>query len=381
MKKTLFRGFVAIALTAPLAAGLLTRVAAQQGGRVDPSLYSGLRWRMLGPFRGGRVNGVTGVPGQPNVFYMGSVGGGVWKTTNAGRTWLPIFDSQPIASIGAVAVAPSRPDVVYVGTGEADMRSQISYGNGMYKSTDAGKTWTHIGLEPTRQIGKVIVDPRDPNVVFVAALGHVYGANPDRGVYRTATAAPRGRRCCSRATTSARSISTSIRPRRRRSTPSLWNTRRPPWSIYPPSYGPGQRPLQVDRRRSQLAAAHLGLPSDGLGRIGVAVAPDQPQPRLRIVDAKEGGLFRSDDAGRDVREGVERRAHLGSRLVLRQDRRRSEERDLVYVSNTGVYRIARRRPHVRRAVQGIARRRRLSPADGSRGGLQPHDSSAAIRAR
>src|SRR6266542_5600388 len=178
------RGLIALAVAAPITAGLLTHVVAQQG-RIEPSLYSALRWRMIGPFRGGRVNGVTGVPGQANVFYMGSVGGGVWKTTNAGRTWLPIFDSQPIASIGAVAVAPSRPDVVYVGTGEADMRSQISYGNGMYKSTDAGKTWTRIGLEPTRQIGKVIVDPRDPNVVFVAALGHVYGANPDRGVYRT----------------------------------------------------------------------------------------------------------------------------------------------------------------------------------------------------
>ena len=108
---------------------------------------------MIGPFRGGRVNGVSGVPGQPNTFYFGSVGGGVWKTTNAGRTWIPIFDSQPIASIGAIGVAPSNPNIVYVGTGEADMRSQISYGNGMYKSTDAGKTWTHIGLDNTRQIG------------------------------------------------------------------------------------------------------------------------------------------------------------------------------------------------------------------------------------
>jgi photosystem II stability/assembly factor-like uncharacterized protein len=224
MRKTLFRGFVAIALTAPLAAGLLTRVAAQQGGRVDqastrPALADDR------PFRGGRVNGVTGVPGQPNVFYMGSVGGGVWKTTNAGRTWLPIFDSQPIASIGAVAVAPSRPDVVYVGTGEADMRSQISYGNGMYKSTDAGKTWTHIGLESTRQIGKVIVDPRDPNVVFVAALGHVYGANPDRGVTRDGGAT--WQKCCRqrRRATTWHSIG---RPR-----PSTQpsGTRRPPWSI------------------------------------------------------------------------------------------------------------------------------------------------------
>src|SRR3954471_4031079 len=173
-----------VALAAPLAIGALPRVIAQQS-RVDSALYGGLRWRSIGPFRGGRVNGVTGVPGQPDTFYFGSVGGGVWKTTNAGRTWLPIFDSQPVASIGAIAVAPSKPDLVYVGTGESDMRSQISYGNGIYKSADAGKSWTHIGLDDTRQIARVIVDPRNPDVVFVAALGHVYGANPDRGVYRT----------------------------------------------------------------------------------------------------------------------------------------------------------------------------------------------------
>src|SRR5262245_14760559 len=177
------RTLLALAIVSPFATSL--RSLSAQNGRVDPALFSGLRWRSIGPFRSGRVNGVSGVPGQPSVFYMGSVGGGVWKTTNAGRTWFPIFDSQPIASIGAIAVAASNTDIVYVGTGEADMRSQISYGNGMYKSTDAGKTWTHIGLDDTRQIGKVIIDPRDPNVVFIAALGHVYGPNPDRGVFRT----------------------------------------------------------------------------------------------------------------------------------------------------------------------------------------------------
>src|ERR1700683_5445921 len=135
---------------------------------LDPSLYSGLHWRMIGPFRGGRSNGVTGVAGQPNTFYFGSVGGGVWKTENSGRTWTPIFDAEPVGSIGAIGAAPSNANVIYVGTGEADMRSQISYGNGMYKSTDAGKTWTHIGLDGTRQIGRVIVDPRNPEIVFVA---------------------------------------------------------------------------------------------------------------------------------------------------------------------------------------------------------------------
>src|SRR6266487_239118 len=145
MSRTAPRQFInalmVLALAAPLGTAAIAHLVAQPS-RVDPALYAGLRWRSIGPFRAGRVNSVSGVPGQPGVFYAGSVGGGVWKTTNAGRTWLPIFDSQPIASIGAVAVAPSNPDVVYVGTGEADMRSQISFGNGMYKSTDAGKTWT-----------------------------------------------------------------------------------------------------------------------------------------------------------------------------------------------------------------------------------------------
>src|ERR1043165_885721 len=139
--------------------------------RQSVSLFSALRWRNVGPPRGGRANPVSGVPGAPTTVYFGSVGGGVWKTVNSGRTWTPVFDSQPVASIGAIGVAPSSPSTVYVGTGEADMRSQISYGNGVYKSTDAGRTWTHLGLQGTRQIGRVIVDPWNPSVVFVAALG------------------------------------------------------------------------------------------------------------------------------------------------------------------------------------------------------------------
>src|SRR6266536_5588266 len=119
----------------------------------DAGLYGGLRWRMIGPFRGGRVNGVTGAPGQPNTFYFGSVGGGVWKSNNSGRTWSPVFDSQAVASIGAIGVAPSNPEIVYVGTGEADMRDSIQYGDGVYKTNDGGKTWQHLGLENTRQIG------------------------------------------------------------------------------------------------------------------------------------------------------------------------------------------------------------------------------------
>jgi len=157
-------------------------VAAQ---KVDPSLYSSLEWRMIGPFRAGRTIGATGVRGQPNVFYVGVNNGGVWKTTDYGRVWTPIFDAQPTGSIGDLAVAPSNPSVIYVGTGEGVQRPDLSTGDGIYKSTDAGKTWRHLGLRDGQQIGGVIVDPRDENRIFVAVLGHPYGPNPERGVYRS----------------------------------------------------------------------------------------------------------------------------------------------------------------------------------------------------
>src|ERR1700733_7265430 len=168
-----------------LALSLGLGIFAQQG-QFAANLLAGLQWRDVGPMRGGRSYGVAGHASQPDTFYSGSVGGGVWKTENSGRTWFPISDEGiPIGSIGAIAVAPSNPNIVYVGTGEPDIRSQNSYGIGMFKSLDAGKTWAHIGLEDTRQIGRVVVDPKDANRVYVAALGHIYGPNPDRGVYRS----------------------------------------------------------------------------------------------------------------------------------------------------------------------------------------------------
>jgi photosystem II stability/assembly factor-like uncharacterized protein len=154
-------------------------------GPVDEKLFGAMRWRQVGPFRGGRVLAVTGVPGEPNVFYFGGASGGVWKSTDTGANWQPLFDRQAIASIGAIAVAPSDHNIIYVGTGEACIRGNISYGNGVYKSMDGGKTWKHLGLRDTRHIGAVIVDPRNPNIVFVAALGHAYGPNEERGVFRS----------------------------------------------------------------------------------------------------------------------------------------------------------------------------------------------------
>src|SRR4030081_553753 len=144
-----------------------------------------LRWRNIGPFRGGRTRAVAGVPSQPNVFYMAQVNGGVFKTTDAGRTWQPIFDDQPTGSVGALAVSESNPNVIYVGSGEGLHRPDLSVGDGIYKSVDAGKTWTHLGLRDAQQIAAIVVDPQDANRLFVAALGHPYGPNTERGIFRS----------------------------------------------------------------------------------------------------------------------------------------------------------------------------------------------------
>ncbi len=144
-----------------------------------------MKWRSIGPSRGGGTRASVGVPSQPNVFYIGAVNGGVWKTTDYGRTWNPIFDDQPTGSIGAIAVAPSDPSIMYVGSGEGLQRPDLSTGDGIYKSTDAGKTWTHLGLRDGQQIPQIAIDPKNPNRLFVAVLGHPYGPNPERGIFRS----------------------------------------------------------------------------------------------------------------------------------------------------------------------------------------------------
>src|SRR5881397_3458774 len=154
-------------------------------GVIDEKLFNGMRWRQIGPFRGGRALAIEGVVGEPDTYYFGAVAGGVWKTTDGGANWVPIFDKQPISSIGAIAVAPSDHNVIYAGTGEAAIRGNTTYGTGVFKSIDGGKTSTNVGLKDSRQIGALIVDPRNGDVVLVAALGHAFGPNQERGVFRT----------------------------------------------------------------------------------------------------------------------------------------------------------------------------------------------------
>jgi hypothetical protein len=164
---------------------LVTLGSIASGQSFDGRLFSEMNWRTIGPYRGGRTRACAGVPNQPNVFYIGAVNGGVWKTDDFGRTWKPIFDEQPTGSIGAIAVAASDPNIVYVGSGEGLQRPDLSVGDGIYKSTDAGKTWIHLGLRDGQQIPQIAVDPRNPNRLFVAVLGHPYGPNPERGIFRS----------------------------------------------------------------------------------------------------------------------------------------------------------------------------------------------------
>jgi hypothetical protein len=212
--------------------------AAPSSTRVDPATYAGLHWRNIGPFRGGRTVAVAGISGDGRTFYTGAVGGGVWKTTNAGRTWMPVMDAMPVASIGALAVAPSDPATVYAGSGEADMRSDIIHGNGMYRSSDAGASWTRIGLEDSRQIGRILVDPSNAQTLLVAALGHAYGPNDMRGVYRSTDGGATWTRTLFRDRDTG-AIDLASDPAMQVVFASLWQTRRPPWSVYAPSNGPG----------------------------------------------------------------------------------------------------------------------------------------------
>lgn len=323
------------------------------------ALLKPLEWRSIGPFRGGRVLAVAGVPGEPDRFYFGAVNGGVWETRDAGRTWEPIFDSAPVGSIGALAVAPSDSRVIYVGTGEADMRSDIAQGTGLYRSRDAGRSWQPIGLEDSQQIGRILVDPANPDVVLVTALGHPYGPSEMRGVFRSTDGGASWHRTLYRdADTGA--IDLAFEPGNARVVyASLWQTRRPPWNVYPPSSGPGGGLYQShDGGETWVELAGHGLPAQP-GRIGIGVAPSKRERVYALIDAAEGGLYRSDDAGAswsrvsDDPRIWKRGWYFGGVTVDPADP------DVVYVCNTGV----------ERSTDGG---RKFSPVKGAPGGDDYH---------
>ena len=326
------------AITAFLIGGALLMLAPVVIAQSCDPTFCGLRWRMIGPFRAGRVNAVSGVMGQPETCYVGSVGGGVWKTNNAGRTWKPVFDSQSAASIGAIGVAPSDPNVVYVGTGEADMRDSIQFGDGMYKSSDGGKTWRHIGLENTRQIGRVIVDPKNPNIVFVAALGHAYGPSPDRGVYRSRDGGATWQKVLFK-NEDVGAIDLTFDPTNSQIVyATTWNVRRPPWFIYAPANGPGGGIFKSTDGGTTWKEISTGIPLDNRGRIGIAVAPTNRNRVYAMVDAKEGGLFVSNDAGTTWTKASKDERVWGRGWYFSKVAADPKNADIVYASNTSVYR-------------------------------------------
>jgi photosystem II stability/assembly factor-like uncharacterized protein len=308
---------------------------------VHDNYYTALQWRCIGPHRGGRVLAVSGVRGEPETFYFGAVAGGVWKTMDAGQTWTPIFDRQPIASIGALAVSTSDPNIVYVGTGEADMRSDISFGAGMYKSTDAGQSWSYLGLRDSRQIGRVLVDPKNPDIVLVAALGHGFGPNAERGVYRSTDGGKTWTRVLSKDENTG-AIDLAFDPDNSKTVyATLWNVRRPAWNAYAPITGPGGGIYKsTDGGVTWKELSGNGLPAGKLGRIGVDVVKGEHGKRVyALIDAdRSSGLYRSDDGGDNWNLVSTDQRILSRGWYFGEVRSHPKDPDVVYVSNVSLYR-------------------------------------------
>lgn len=293
---------------APFVAAVVFAVGSAQAQQIPERLYSDMRWRMIGPFRGGKVNAVAGVPGNPAVYYFGADGGGVWKTADGGTVWKPIFDKESSAPIGALALAPSNPNIIYVGTGVNSVHTDISYGNGVYKSTDAGETWQHLGLVETRHIGRILVDPHNPDLVLVATLGHTFGPHEERGVYRSTDGGRSWKKVLYKDNVTG-AVDLCFEPGNPRVVyATLWHGIRKPGQRGT-SYGPGSGLYKsTDEGVTWTQITGNGLPSGDWGRSGVAVAPNTKGQRVYfILEAKEknGGLFRSDDAGATWKKATE----------------------------------------------------------------------------
>jgi photosystem II stability/assembly factor-like uncharacterized protein len=303
--------------------------------QVNPSYLQAMKWRMIGPHRGGRTVGAVGIPNQPNVFYIGVNNGGVWKTTDFGRTWKPIFDDQPTGSIGDIAIAPSNPNTIYVGSGEGIQRPDLSVGDGIYKSTDAGKTWQNIGLKDGQQIGGIAIDPTNDNIVFVAVLGHPYGPNTERGVFRTIDGGKTWTRVLYKDENTG-AIQVTIDPNNPKIIyADLWAGRQGPWEngawngtesgLYKSTDGGDTWKKLV-----------TGLPTvaQGLGRIGFCIAPSNSNRLYATVDAGEkGGIYRSDDAGETWKNMSSDNRYWGRGSDFAEIKADPFNADIVYTAN------------------------------------------------
>ncbi len=333
----------------------LLLAAASSAQPVPSGPVSGLQWRLIGPFRGGRAVAVTGVPGDSTTFYFGSVNGGIWKTMDAGVTWTPIFDGQPVASIGAMAAAPSDPKIIYAGTGESDIREDLSSGNGVYKSTDGGSTWDHIGLEDTRQISRIVIDPQNAKIVYIGALGHAYAPNPQRGVYKSIDGGAHWMQVLDLGPEIGISDLAICSSSPQVLFAGAWHTHRPPWSTYAPIDGPGSGLYRSqDAGKTWARLEGNGLPEGDWGRVGVDVAPDGKRVYALIEtineakgdtsrdlskpEAKKSGLYRSDDGGNtwvlaNADSRLTSRAWYFNRITI--DPHNS---DVIYMPNVALYR-------------------------------------------
>src|SRR5262245_22741219 len=304
----------------------------------DTSLYNALEWREVGPFRGGRVTAVAGHADQPLTFYFGGTGGGVFKTTDGGLTWNAISDKDfKAGSIGAIEVAPSDPNVIYVGTGESPIRGNVSPGNGVYKSTDAGKTWTHIGLASAGQIGAIRVHPANADLVYVAVLGHAFGPNPERGVFRSKYESKTCEKSLFRSH-SAGALDLAIDPANPRILyAAIWQARRGPW--YMSSGGPGSGLFKsTDGGDTWKEITHNdGLPKTTIGKIGVTVSANHDRV-YAIVEADSGGVFRSEDGGETWRRTNDERNLRQRAWYYSHIHADPKNPDVVYVLNTSLYR-------------------------------------------
>ncbi|HEX8171362.1 MAG TPA: glycoside hydrolase [Thermoanaerobaculia bacterium] len=350
--------------------------AAHLTADVDPSRFAEMRWRGIGPFRGGRTVAAVGVPSQRGVFYIGVNNGGVWKTTDYGRIWAPIFDEQPTGSIGALAVAPSDPNVIYVGSGEGLQRPDLSTGDGIYKSLDAGRTWTHLGLRDAQQIPTIAVDPRDPNRLFVAALGHPYGPNQERGVFRSLDGGRSFEKVLYRDENTG-AIDVVIDPSNPQTVyAALWEQRHGPWenAVFT---GPNSAIYKSTDGGTTWRAVTSGLPQgEQHGRAGLEVCAAQPQRLYAILGTtkESGGLYRSDDGGESWRRINDDERLWGRPGDFNEVRSDPQNADVVYVANVVTW----------KSTDGGATFRAWRGAPGGddyhRLWIDPHDSNVILNA-
>lgn len=306
---------------------------------ISKTQYKDIHYRMIGPFRAGRTVGAVGVPSQPNVFYIGVNNGGVWKTDDYGRTWNPIFDQAPTGSVGDIAVSPSHPNVIYVGTGEGLHRPDLSVGDGMFKSTDGGKSWMHIGLNDVQQVARVIVHPTNPDIVFVSGLGHPYGANEMRGVFRSLDGGKTWEKVLY-INHNTGSVQVEFDPTNPQILfADMWEHREGPWENASYS-GTNSGLYKSTDGGTTWRKIENGLPNaeKGLGRIGIGISPSDSKRMYATVDAREnGGIYRSDDGGENWRFIQKDRRLWGRGSDFAELKVHPQNPDIVFVANVASY--------------------------------------------